>query len=121
MKYVLICCLMLSASTVYATEKPKSISIATWNVEWFFDTYTGDNRSDLSKKLSAPSEKDWAWKVDNVARVIAEMNPTILALQEIENRQVVRQLTKRLKDQYGSAIASHTSKAGTISPNRMSR
>ena len=100
MKYVLICCLMLSASTVYATEKPKSISIATWNVEWFFDTYTGDNRSDLSKKLSAPSEKDWAWKVDNVARVIAEMNPTILALQEIENRQVVRQLTKRLKDQY---------------------
>ena len=83
-----------------ADKKPRAITIATWNVEWFFDNYTGDNRSDLSKKLSAPSADDWKWKVENVARVVAEMNPTILALQEIENRQVVRDLTKALADKH---------------------
>ena len=101
MKYLLTCIFGLLAATVFADEKPKAITIATWNVEWFFDDYQGDNRSDLSKKLSAPSKNDWEWKVENVARVIAEMKPTIMALQEIENRQVIRQLTRQLSEKHG--------------------
>ena len=86
---------------VQADEHPESISIATWNVEWFFDAHQGDNFSDLAKQQSAPDDGEWEWKLSGVAGVIAEMRPTILALQEIENRQVVYQLTQRLKEKHG--------------------
>ncbi len=39
-------------------EMPDAISVATWNVEWFFDDYHGNNRSDLAKRLSAPTAKN---------------------------------------------------------------
>lgn len=81
--------------------QPTSIKVATWNVEWFFDHYQGDNSSDLSKKLSAPSKLDWEWKVDVIAQSIAEMKPTILGLQEIENRRVLEDLTRVLKEKHG--------------------
>ena len=80
---------------------PKAIKVATWNVEWFFDHYQGDNSSDLSKELSAPSKQDWEWKVDVIAQSIAEMKPTILGLQEIENRRVLEDLTRVLKEKHG--------------------
>ncbi len=87
-------------STAFGDPKPNPVTIATWNVEWFFDAYTGNNSSDLSKQQSAPSQAEWDWKLEHVARVIGTMRPTILALQEVENRQVIRQLTKKLKDKY---------------------
>ena len=95
------CTVLFPASVADADKLPNKISIATWNVEWFYDSYLGDNSSDLSKEQSAPSQAEWDWKLDSVARVIAEMKPTILALQEIENRQVIRKLTKKLSDQHG--------------------
>lgn len=101
MKEMMTCLLVcLIVTSVAADEKPNTISVATWNLEWFFDDYTGDNSSDLSKKQSAPSREEWQWKLNNAARVVGEMKPTILALQEVENRQVIRQLTRKLKDQY---------------------
>ena len=95
-----IAVLLLFCCSVVADEKPRFVSIATWNVEWFYDSYTGNNRSDLSKEQSSPSRDEWDWKLGQVARVIAKANPTILALQEVENREVARQLTKLLADQY---------------------
>lgn len=92
--------ILFASSVIFGDEKPNQISIATWNVEWFFDSYTGDNSSDLAKEQSAPSRGEWDWKLEQVARVVAEMKPTILALQEIENREVVRRLTKKLSDKY---------------------
>ena len=83
-----------------ADEKPKVLTIATWNVEWFFDAQQGDNYSDLAREKSAPSDAEWNWKLDQVARVINEIDPTILALQEVENRQVLQALTKKLADKY---------------------
>jgi len=80
---------------------PKSLRITTWNLEWFFDDDLGDNMSDLSKELSAPSQKDWNWKVQVVAQAIATMRPNILALQEIENRRVLEKLTKSLREAHG--------------------
>ncbi len=89
------------ASFLHADEKPESITIATWNVEWFFDAHQGDNSSDLAKQQSAPERDEWEWKLSAVAGAIAEMQPSILALQEVENRQVVYQLTKRLAEKHG--------------------
>lgn len=89
-----------AAATAYADPLPKSIRVATWNLEWFYDDEQGDNQSDLSKELSAPSAAEWQWKVDVAAAGIAKLDATILALQEIENRKVLRDLTKVLKEKH---------------------
>jgi len=90
-----------AADSCSADEKPKLLRIATWNVEWFFDADQGDNVSDLSKTQSAPSQSDWDWKLDRVAEVINKIDPTIMALQEVENRRVVVELTKKLSSKHG--------------------
>lgn len=90
-----------AASGAYADPKPEKISIVTWNLEWFFDAATGDNFTDLARKESAPSEAEWQWKLEAVAGAIAKMNPTVLALQEVENGRVLWLLTKMLKEKHG--------------------
>jgi endonuclease/exonuclease/phosphatase family metal-dependent hydrolase len=84
-----------------ADPPPERLVVATWNLEWFFDDYTGDNFQELTKKQSAPSREDWEWKLAAVARAIAEMKPTILALQEVENRRVLVELARKLKRDHG--------------------
>src|SRR6476660_3357088 len=80
---------------------PEKLIVATWNLEWFFDDHAGDNFSDLAKQQSAPSREEWEWKLAGVAAAIAQIKPTILALQEVENRRVLYYLTRKLKSDYG--------------------
>ena len=95
---LLISLLLIRPAT--ADELPAEVTVATWNLEWFFDDQQADNLTPLSRAQSAPSEAEWHWKRDRVAEVIAEVKPTILALQEVENRRVLRELTQQLKSQY---------------------
>ncbi|MBC7851812.1 MAG: endonuclease, partial [Pirellulaceae bacterium] len=95
---VLLASAMVASAT--ADEKPKKLTIATWNLEWFFDQYTGDNSADLAKRQAAPSRADWDWKLAGVAKVISEIKPDILALQEVENRRVLFYLNQKLKSDY---------------------
>jgi endonuclease/exonuclease/phosphatase family metal-dependent hydrolase len=60
----------------------------------------GDNVTDLAKEQSAPTRDEWLWKLDGVAAAVAKMEPTILCLQEIENRKVLFNLMKKLKDDH---------------------
>ena len=91
-----LCCI----GNVLADEKPDRITVATWNLEWFFDNDSADNFSDLARQQSAPSENEWQWKLTHVAEAIAEMKPTILALQEVENRRVLFALQNELRDKH---------------------
>ncbi|MEX2176045.1 MAG: endonuclease/exonuclease/phosphatase family protein [Pirellulaceae bacterium] len=94
--------LLLCVNTgAWADAPPEKLVVATWNVEWLFDDHAGDNYSDLAKQQSAPSRPDWDWKLAGVAQAIAEIRPTILALQEIENQRVLFYLTRRLKQEHG--------------------
>jgi endonuclease/exonuclease/phosphatase family metal-dependent hydrolase len=88
-------------TAAFADPPPDKLIVATWNLEWFFDDYTGDNYQELPKQQSAPTAEDWGWKLAGVAKAIAEMKPTILALQEVENRRVLFYLTRKLKADYG--------------------
>lgn len=63
---------------------PPSLKVMSWNVEWMFDHIKTGN-SKLAAEQSAPSKEYWNWKVTSVARVIASEEPTIVALQEIED------------------------------------
>jgi len=90
----------VSSECVSGDEKPDRLVVATWNIEWFFDEYTGDNYSKLAKKLSAPNREEWDWRLAGVAEAIAQMKPDILALQEVENQRILYYLTKKLEEDH---------------------
>lgn len=74
--------------------------MATWNLEWFYDDFKPDNSSDLSKERAAPTRADWDWKRQHVAEVIGKLKPTILCLQEVENRDVIYKLLKDVEQDH---------------------
>ena len=78
----------------------ETVSVATWNLEWFFDADRSDNQSDIARQRSSPSQQEWQWKLRRVAAVIARLKPTVLGLQEVEDRDVLRELTEELKSQH---------------------
>ena len=84
-----------------ASEK---LTVMTWNLEWFYDDQNGDNYSDLAKEKSAASRSDWDWHRDAITKSIHKAKPTILAVQEVENRRVLwylkRALDRDYKDDY---------------------
>ena len=98
MALAVLFCLVGSSQAESVPEEP--VVVGSWNLEWFFDADPGDNRSPLAKQQSAPSEPDWIWKRDAVADVIGKMAPTILAVQEVENRQVLVELAEQIKKKY---------------------
>ncbi len=83
-----------------AAPKPDKIVVATWNLEWFFDADPSDQKQGLPKEKKAPSQAEFTWKLNGIAAAIADMNPTILALQEVEDREILDQLVARLKQQH---------------------
>jgi endonuclease/exonuclease/phosphatase family metal-dependent hydrolase len=101
MRPLVLACLLLSATPLVADEKPQKLTICTWNLEWFFDEHTGDNYAELPKKQAAPSRGDWDWKLSAVAETIGRIKPTIIALQEVENRRVLFYLTQKLRRDHG--------------------
>jgi endonuclease/exonuclease/phosphatase family metal-dependent hydrolase len=92
--------LFLFPAVLVADELPQRVTICTWNLEWFFDSYTSDNQFDVPKEQSPPSRDEWDWKLKVTADAIAKMNPTILCLQEVESRATVSKLVKRLKEEH---------------------
>ena len=97
---ILVSMPMASAQDWPADLAPKTLTIATWNLEWFFDDETQNNRSTVAKEQSAPSREEWDWRVAMFASAIAKFQPTILAVQEIEDRNCMQALTKALKDHH---------------------
>jgi hypothetical protein len=101
LRSLLLLPLMLAYAGIAAAEpRPERITICTWNLEWFFDNYQGDNATDLPKQMSAPTREEWLWRLDGFAAAVAKMQPTILCLQEIENRKVLFNLMKKLRDDH---------------------
>jgi endonuclease/exonuclease/phosphatase family metal-dependent hydrolase len=83
-----------------APQPRQAFTIATWNLQWFFDWDIGNNMTEVAKTHAAPSRRDWEWRLDATADAIARLRPTILCLQEIENRKVMYDLNQRLKDRH---------------------
>ncbi len=79
-----------------ARSAVEPLTVMTWNLEWFYDDETGDNYSKLGKEKAAPSRAEWDWRRDAIASSIAESKPTVLAVQEVENRRVLYYLSRAL-------------------------
>lgn len=72
-----------SSRTALADPPPEQVVICSWNTEWLFDNYEGDNYAELAKKMTAPSREDWDWKLAGVEKVVREIKPTIDLLPDI--------------------------------------
>lgn len=81
-------------------ERKGDLSVVTWNLEWFYDNDIKDNQSETAKLNSAPTRKDWEWRLRATGDAIAKMNPTILCLQEIENKKVLDELAHTIKERH---------------------
>ncbi|MBN2896954.1 MAG: endonuclease/exonuclease/phosphatase family protein [Campylobacterales bacterium] len=76
----------------------EQVRVATYNVENLFDL-----KRDGNEYTEYIPNTSWKWntqtyraKIDNITRVIAELNADIVALQEIESREALRELQKSL-------------------------
>ena len=81
-------------------QSDKTFSVMTWNLEWFYDEYLGDNFSKLAKEKSTPSREQWNWRRDAIAESIASVSPSIVAMQEVENRRVLWYLSRALEREH---------------------
>lgn len=76
----------------------KTFTVASYNVENLFDL--NKDRSDYKEykpnSYSKWNNKNFNIKINNVIKVIKEIDADIIALQEIENRQIMQALLKKL-------------------------
>lgn len=80
-------------------QAPDRLRVMTWNVEWMYDSDTRDNRSRLSLEKSLAPDY-WEAKLSGVARGLAQVQPDIIALQEIEGRSTLQALIDRLRSKH---------------------
>ena len=78
----------------------KTFSIATYNVENLFDLNKDDNEYSefIPNTPSNWNETNFDIKINNLIKVIKDIDVDILALQEIENRELMQLLLKKLPE-----------------------
>ena len=87
---------------VPATAFTPCIRVASWNVENLYDTE--DDPANDGDDAYTPdgwvrwSKARYALKLEHLAEIIAKMKPDVLCLSEIENRRVLEDLRRTLKE-----------------------
>lgn len=86
--------LFLFSITLYAN----TFSIASYNVENFFDLNKNNTEYNefVPNTKTAWNEKNFNIKVNNLVKVLKDIDADIIALQEIENRELMQLLLKKL-------------------------
>lgn len=86
--------LLLFSISLYA----KTFTVASYNVENLFDLKK--DRSDYKEYIpntnSKWNQKNFNIKLNNLIRVLKDMDSDIIALQEVENKQLMKTLLKKL-------------------------
>ena len=108
LKYLLLLLFVISLDA-------NSIKIASYNVENFFDLEK--NNSEYQEYIpngsSLWNQRSFDVKIKNLVKVIEDLDADIIALQEIENRELIQLLQKELpKYNYHSFIKYSQSAVG---------
>lgn len=87
----------------WVNAEPSSIRVACYNVETLYDTIPGPMTDD--RAFTPCGSKRWGTerymlKIKNIARVIDDLNADLLALEEVENETVVRDLMYAMQSDY---------------------
>jgi endonuclease/exonuclease/phosphatase family metal-dependent hydrolase len=78
---------------------PDTLTVMSYNVENLFDLVdNGDEYPEFKPNACNWTENTFRIKLANIASVIAEVNPEIAVLIEVENENTVRELCKTLSD-----------------------
>lgn len=103
--------LLVNASLAYAQKQYAKVSVAFYNLENLFDTIDGPNNDAdfLPNGKNQWTAERYSMKLDNMASAIGQIAgdkaPDILGLCELENRQVLEDLTAHPKlSKYGYSI-----------------
>jgi endonuclease/exonuclease/phosphatase family metal-dependent hydrolase len=86
-----------------ATEERERLTVAFWNVENLYDTIPSrfyDDRNFTPRGRFRWNTERYETKLRNLARVIDDMGADIIALAEVENEAVVRDLVMTLSEGY---------------------
>ena len=80
------------------TLNANTFSIASYNVENFFDLNKDNTEYNefVPNTKTAWNEKNFNIKVNNLVKVLKDIDADIIALQEIENRELMQLLLKKL-------------------------
>jgi endonuclease/exonuclease/phosphatase family metal-dependent hydrolase len=97
---LIIACTFLPAPAAHA-QTDTTLRIATWNVEWLNDADPTNDRSTIGPDQAAPNQQEYQERLQTLTDAIEVMDPDILALQEVESAEVVRDLADLLQVQYG--------------------
>ena len=94
-------CFIISTLLLLAScrndKKPESFTLATYNVQCFFDSVTdGTEYSDFSGPKSKWNEEKYVHRLKKLSAVIKEIDSDIIALQEIENEEVLKDIINYL-------------------------
>ncbi len=78
----------------------KDFKIATYNVQNLFDLNVdgGEYKEYIPNTKSQWNKKNFNKKLTNIAKVIKDLNADIIALEEVENLNVARELNRALGD-----------------------
>ncbi|MGH1599913.1 endonuclease/exonuclease/phosphatase family protein [Campylobacter majalis] len=80
-----------------------TIKIASYNVNNLFDALdNGNEYRDFKLKSGNWNEKKYTQKIKNIKKVIIAINADIIALQEIENEEVLKELAKNTAYKYAT-------------------
>ncbi len=99
MKQLFIAILAIFALVCVGGIHGQTLRVATWNIENLFDTVHDAEKDDLEYLPQATRQwntpRYWR-KLRNIAQTLAAMElPQLVALQEVENDTVLRDLTRR--------------------------
>ena len=99
-------------------EPPKvpedAFAIGTFNVEWAFDDL-GDGRPKKAQPHTPQKPEDWAWKRDQIAKILVAEKLDIVALVEIGGEREIADIVSKVRESgghdYDSAWLESTDKA----------
>lgn len=91
------------------------LKIASYNVENFFDLQNNGSEYDefIPNSKSQWNQRNFNIKLNNLLKVINDIDADIIALQEIENKELIKLLSKKLpKYKYNSFVKYNDSAVG---------
>lgn len=88
-------------------QKNQCFSIATWNVQTFFDDETcGTEYADFTSKKSPWNEDLYQIRLERIVECFEFINADVLVLQEIENENVMQDIINALPPTWGYKFCS---------------
>ncbi len=100
-RIILVGCLTLWGAATKAQDAPRPpLTVMTWNTQWLNDDKPDDDDSEIGREHAAPNRTEYVERIKTFAAAIAEVAPEILALQEVENERVVRDLANALSREH---------------------